>query len=63
MTSQPWEPLPPSEEGDERMALIVHSSGSTGTPKGAIIPERIAKAQWEPGSAARPDRADRRSPR
>ena len=48
--STPWEPLPAHEAGEERMALIIHSSGSTGTPKGAIIPERIAKSQWDPGT-------------
>ncbi len=41
-----WEPLAPNDEGDERMAMIVHSSGSTGTPKGAIITERSAAATW-----------------
>jgi fatty acid CoA ligase FadD9 len=43
---QPWEFLPSSEQGDERMAMLLHSSGSTGTPKGAIIPERFAKTQF-----------------
>ncbi len=42
----PWEFLPPSDQGPERMATLVHSSGSTGTPKGAIIPERAAKSMW-----------------
>src|SRR5439155_23034959 len=37
------------EDGEERTTLIIPSSGSTGTPKGAIIPERTAKAQWDPG--------------
>ena len=41
---QPWESLPAGAEGDERMAMLMHSSGSTGTPKGAIITERMAKA-------------------
>ena len=43
---QPWEFLPPDEQGDARMAMLMHSSGSTGTPKGAIIPERLAKTQF-----------------
>ena len=43
---QPWELLPPLENSDDRMAMLLHSSGSTGTPKGAIIPERTAKYQF-----------------
>ena len=46
---EPWEPLPPSADGADRMTLLVHSSGSTGTPKGVIIPERTTKPQWDPG--------------
>jgi fatty acid CoA ligase FadD9 len=49
--SSSWEPMPPSTEGEERTALIVHSSGSTGTPKGAIIPERIAKFHLLPNGS------------
>ena len=43
---QTWEPLPPLEDSDERMTMLLHSSGSTGTPKGAIILERHAKFQF-----------------
>ncbi len=39
---QSWRPLPPSTEGEERIALLLHSSGSTGEPKGAILTERLA---------------------
>jgi fatty acid CoA ligase FadD9 len=51
---QPWEFLPPSQEGEERMALLIHSSGSTGTPKGAIFTEHMAKSTWDPGSVPVP---------
>ncbi len=43
---QTWDPLPPLEDSDERMTMLLHSSGSTGTPKGAIILERHAKFQF-----------------
>jgi fatty acid CoA ligase FadD9 len=41
-TADDWKPLPPSPEGMERTALLLHSSGSTGKPKGAIHAERLA---------------------
>ena len=41
-----WDFLAPSAQGDERMAMLMHSSGSTGTPKGAMIRERTVKAVW-----------------
>ncbi len=43
---QPWEFLPPMEDSDDRMTMLLHSSGSTGTPKGAIVQERTAKFQF-----------------
>ena len=43
-----WEDLPAHPDGDERMALILHSSGSTGTPKGAVFREKVAKRMWVP---------------
>lgn len=46
-----WTPPGPSPDGDERMALLVHSSGSTGTPKGVIIPDRVARWQWSGGGS------------
>ncbi len=52
--ARPWEPLPPSAEGDERMAQIIHSSGSTGTPKGAIILDRNAKVTWRSSDVSVP---------
>ncbi len=45
---QPWEFIPANDEGDDRIAALLHSSGSTGTPKGAIILQRRAKAQFDP---------------
>ncbi|MFK7908558.1 MAG: thioester reductase domain-containing protein [Chitinophagales bacterium] len=42
----PWTFLPPSSEGEERMAAILHSSGSTGKPKGAVISEKAIKYTW-----------------
>ncbi|MFI5953227.1 thioester reductase domain-containing protein [Cryptosporangium sp. NPDC051539] len=42
----PWAPLSPSPEGDDRMALLIHSSGSTGTPKGVIMDDRYARTQF-----------------
>jgi fatty acid CoA ligase FadD9 len=49
---QPFEPLPPNPEGQERMAVLLHSSGSTGKPKGAIMPERMCIPSWDPGFLA-----------
>jgi fatty acid CoA ligase FadD9 len=51
---EPWEFLPPTEEGDQRMALLIHSSGSTGTPKGAIYTEHMIKVLWSPGKVPIP---------
>ncbi|ODU29987.1 MAG: thioester reductase [Pseudonocardia sp. SCN 73-27] len=44
--AEPWTPLPPAPEGNDRLALLVHSSGSTGTPKGAVLTERLARAPF-----------------
>lgn len=33
-------------EGNERLALIIHSSGSTGVPKGAMISAKTVKHYW-----------------
>ena len=38
--------LPPHPEGDDRLALIIHSSGSTGVPKGAMIKAGTVKQYW-----------------
>jgi fatty acid CoA ligase FadD9 len=43
-----WEPLPASEQGADRVAMLMHSSGTTGTPKGAILLERHAQSSLEP---------------
>ncbi len=45
-TSSEWRPLPPTADGLDRVALLVHSSGSTGQPKGAIMTERLASNFW-----------------
>ncbi|MDT3444891.1 carboxylic acid reductase [Pseudofrankia sp. BMG5.37] len=50
----PWEPLPASTAGADRMALLIHSSGSTGTPKGVIVTERTVAAQWDPSERLGP---------
>jgi len=49
---QPFEPPAPNPEGQERMAVLLHSSGSTGKPKGAIMPERMCIPSWDPGFLA-----------
>lgn len=49
-----WEPLPPSEQGAERLALIMHSSGTTGQPKGAILLERHAQSSFKPAKLLLP---------
>lgn len=41
-----FEFLPPHPEGDEALALIIHSSGSTGVPKGAMIKAGTVKQYW-----------------
>lgn len=43
-----WEPPPASEQGAERVAMIMHSSGTTGAPKGAILFERHAQSSFKP---------------
>lgn len=44
--SYEWTHLPPTDEGGERLAMLMHSSGSTGTPKGAILLERHLSATF-----------------
>ncbi|MGB0906949.1 MAG: thioester reductase domain-containing protein [Maricaulaceae bacterium] len=41
-----FEFLPPHPEGDEALALIIHSSGSTGVPKGAMMKAGTVKQYW-----------------
>ncbi len=42
-----WKPLPAHQEGENRLATILHSSGSTGKPKGAMLTEKAVKAMWD----------------
>lgn len=41
-----FEFLPAHPEGEDRLALIIHSSGSTGVPKGAMISAATVKQYW-----------------
>lgn len=41
-----WQSLPPHEDGDSRLAAIIHSSGSTGKPKGAMLVEKAIHYSW-----------------
>ncbi|WP_166426165.1 thioester reductase domain-containing protein [Paraglaciecola sp. 20A4] len=45
--NQPWHALPSCDEGDSRLAAIIHSSGSTGKPKGAMLTEKAIRYVWE----------------
>ncbi len=45
--SKAWQPLPSHPEGDDRLAVILHSSGSTGKPKGAMLQEKSIRKMWE----------------
>ena len=39
--------LPPAEEENEKMSMIIHSSGSTGKPKGACISHKAMINTWK----------------
>lgn len=43
---------PPSDLGEEDLALLIYTSGSTGTPKGAMYPAKAVMGSWRRSSMA-----------